>query len=135
MVCQKSAIQNCSYHRLLWTPAHHTSRTFNQLRTEVNFCRLHWEMKGHWSRVNFVKCEAILNDLHATSVLSFSNANEQKCTSILIFMLKRRKPHKSRKNQCQFSVTRPVSFIGKYLPQFSYASLQAKAMGLLNLML
>ena len=60
--------------------------------------RLHCEMKGHWSRVNLVKHEALLKDLHATSVLSFSNANENKCTSILIFMLKRWKtPKKSEK--------------------------------------
>ena len=26
------------------------------LRIEVHFC-LHWEMKGHWSRVNLVKRE------------------------------------------------------------------------------
>ena len=52
------------------------------------FC-LHWEIKGHWSRVNLVKREALLKDLHTTSVLSFPNANEQKCTSILIFMPKR----------------------------------------------
>ena len=39
--------------------------------------RLHWEMKGHWSRVNIVKLEALLEDLHATSVLSFPNANEK----------------------------------------------------------
>ena len=34
-------------------------------------------MKGHWSRVNPVKREAILKDLHATGVLSFPNANEK----------------------------------------------------------
>ena len=39
------------------------------------FC-FHWEMKGHWSRVNLVKCKALLKDLHATSVLSFPNANK-----------------------------------------------------------
>ena len=26
---------------------------------------LHWEMTGHWSRVNLVKYEALLKDLHA----------------------------------------------------------------------
>ena len=40
------------------------------------FC-LHWEMKGHWSRqVKLVKQEALLKDLHATSVLAFPNANK-----------------------------------------------------------
>ena len=63
--------------------------TFIHLRIEVHFFRLHWEMKGHWSCVNLVKREALLKDLHVTSVLSFPNADEQKCTSILIFMLKR----------------------------------------------
>ena len=46
------------------------------LRIEVHFFRLHWEIKGHWSCVNFVKREAFLKDLHATSVLSFPNANK-----------------------------------------------------------
>ena len=32
-------------------------------------------MKGYWSRVNLVKHEALLKDLHATSVLSFPNVN------------------------------------------------------------
>ena len=40
------------------------------------FC-LHWEMKGHWSRVNLVKPEALLKDLDTTSVLSFPNANQK----------------------------------------------------------
>ena len=69
---------------------------------EVHFFRLHWEMKGHWLSVNFVKREALLKDLHTTSVLSFPNANDQKCTSILICMLKRLKTLKSRNNQFQF---------------------------------
>ena len=34
-------------------------------------------MKGRWSRVNFVKLEAPLKDLHATSVLSFPNENKK----------------------------------------------------------
>ena len=34
-------------------------------------------MKGHWSRVNLVKREELLKDLHATSVLSFPNANKK----------------------------------------------------------
>ena len=38
-------------------------------------------------------------------------------------------PKNSKKNNINFSVTWPVSFIGKYLPQFSYASLQANTMG------
>ena len=50
------------------------------VRIEVHFFRLHLEMKGNWSRVNLVKRQ----DLHMTSVLSFPNANEKKCTSILI---------------------------------------------------
>ena len=53
------------------------------LRIEVHFFVCIGKWKGHWSRVNLVKRE----DLHATSVLSFPNANK-KCTSILIFKLK-----------------------------------------------
>ena len=41
-------------------------------------------MKGHWSHVNLVKHskiykrrEALIKDLHATSVLPFPNANEK----------------------------------------------------------
>ena len=34
-------------------------------------------MKGHWSRVNLVKSEALLKDLHATSVLLFPNENKK----------------------------------------------------------
>ena len=33
-------------------------------------------MKGHWSRVNLVKREALLKDLRATIVLSFPNAKK-----------------------------------------------------------
>ena len=55
----------------------------------------------------------------------------KKCTSILIFMLKGPiTPKKSKKKiNADFSVMWTVAFIGKYLPQFSYASLQAIAMG------
>ena len=38
-------------------------------------------------------------------------------------------PLKNRKINVNFSVTWPVAFIGKCLPKFSYASLQANAMG------
>ena len=73
---------------------------FKDWRT-LFFFRLHWEMKGHWSRVNL--WEALLKDLHATSVLSFPNANEKKYTSILIFMLKWWKiPKKSKKSMSIF---------------------------------
>ena len=63
---------------------------------EVHFFRMHWEMKGQWSRVNLV--------LHATSVLLFPITREQKCTNyILIFMLNGHKTHKKlKKNQCNF---------------------------------
>ena len=55
-----------------------------------------------------------------------SHCKRKKCTSILIFMLKWWKTPKCRNINVNFSVTWPVSFIGKYLPQISYASLQAK---------
>ena len=45
---------------------------------KYTFFRLHWEMEGHWSRVNLVKREVLLKDLQATSILSFPNANEKK---------------------------------------------------------
>ena len=48
-----------------------------QLRIEVHFFWLHWEMNGHWSRVNLVKREALLKNLNATSVLSFPPANKK----------------------------------------------------------
>ena len=48
------------------------------LRIEVHLFCLHWEMKGHWSRVNLVKREALLKDLHVTSVLSFPDAYQKK---------------------------------------------------------
>ena len=44
------------------------------IRIEVHFFRLHWEMKRHWSCVNLWEAQ----DLHVTSVLSFPNANEKK---------------------------------------------------------
>ena len=40
------------------------------------FC-LHFEMKGLGSRVNLVKHEAFLKDLHATCVLSYSNVKKK----------------------------------------------------------
>ena len=54
-------------------------------------------MKGHWSYVNFVKCEAPLKDLNATIVLLFPIAKKKKYTSIFKFMLKRQITPKSRK--------------------------------------
>ena len=53
----------------------------------------------------------------------------KKCTSILIFMLKRQITPKSQKINVYFFVKWPVSFIGKYLPRFSYASSQANDIG------
>ena len=72
------------------------------LRIVVHFFGFHWKMKRHWSRVNLVRREVLLKDWHTTSVLSFPNANEQKFTSILIFMLKRWKTPKKSKNPCEF---------------------------------
>ena len=45
------------------------------IRIEVHFFRLHWEMKGHWSRVNLWEALCASQDLNVTSVLSFPNAN------------------------------------------------------------
>ena len=70
--------------------------------------------------------EALLKDLHtimSTSVLSFSNANGKNKQTVYFnpyIMLKRRKTSKKSKKKfnVNFSVMWPVSFIGKYLPQF-----------------
>ena len=50
---------------------------FFQLGIEVHFfvCIV---KEGHWSRVNLMKREELLKDLHATRVLSFPNENEKK---------------------------------------------------------
>ena len=72
------------------------------LRIKVHFLCLHWEMKGHWSRVNLVKRKALLKGLHTTSFLSFPNANHKNWDSILIFMLKRQITPKIWKKHCQF---------------------------------
>ena len=67
------------------------------LRIEVHFFRLHLEMKGHLSRVNPVKREVLLKDLHATSVLSFPNANAKSVLESLYLCLSDAKPINSRK--------------------------------------
>ena len=91
-------------------------------------------MKGHWSPVNLVKREALLKDLLATSVLPFPNTNKKVYINPYIYAKAMEKPLVEKIN-VNFSVTWPVSFIGKYLPQISYASLQANAMELLILIL
>ena len=54
----------------------------------------------------------------------------KKCTSILIFILKWQiTPLNVEKIHVDFSVTRPLAFKYMYLPPFSYASLQSKALG------
>ena len=58
-------------------------------------------MKGHWSRVNLVKLEALLEDLYATSLLPFPNANKKVYFNPYIYA-KAMKIPKSRKNQCHF---------------------------------
>ena len=87
-------------------------------------------MKGHCSQVNLVNCEALLTVLHATSVLSFHNVIEQKCTSIFIFMLKRWKtPRKSTKPMSFLSSRDQCLSLENIMPEFSYTSLQANATG------
>ena len=68
------------------SPANIPEHVISKFSWSTLFC-LHREMKGHWSRVNLVKRDSLLKDLHANSVLSFPNANK-KCTSILKFLLK-----------------------------------------------
>ena len=81
--------------------------------------RLHWEMKGHWSRVNPVKREALLKDLHTTSVLSFPNANEKQLYfNPYIYSQVMKNPQKVEKKNVNFSVTWQVSFIGKFATVF-----------------
>ena len=54
--------------------------------------------------VTCISCEseALLKDLHATSVLSFPIANEKYVLPSLYLCLSDENPLKSRKNQCQF---------------------------------
>ena len=70
------------------------------------------EMKGHLSRVNLVKREALLKDSHAISVLSFPNANKKVYLNLYIYA----KATKVGK----INVNLPISLNGKYLPRFSY---------------
>ena len=51
-----------------------------KIRIEVHFFSLHWEMKGHWSRVNLVKRFARLTPDQCPFI---SQCKEKKCTSIL----------------------------------------------------
>ena len=66
-------------------------------------------MKRQGSRVNLVKREV----------------QTRKCTSILIFMIKRQKTPKKAKKSLTFFFRHVTS---AYLPQFSSASLQASVM-------
>ena len=55
-------------------------------------------MKGHWSRVYLVKREVLLEDLHATNVLPFPNANEKKSVLQSLYLCESNEnPLKSRK--------------------------------------
>ena len=104
------------------------SQLFNEvhLRIKYTFFRLHWEMKGHWSLVNlamrFLK-------IYARQISFHFPMQQKKGTSILIFMLKRWKTPKKSKNQCHFFRHVTSVFHWKNLPQSSYVSLQANAMG------
>ena len=51
--------------------------SINIIRIEIHFFRLHWEMKGHRSRVNLWEVLCASQDLHVTSVLSFPNTYEK----------------------------------------------------------
>ena len=68
-------------------------------------------MKGHWSRGNPVKLEALLKDLHATTVLSFPNANEKKVYFNPYIYAKVIKTLKSGKNQNEFQFLRHVTSV------------------------
>ena len=61
---------------------------------------------------NIDMCKALLQDLQETRVRSFPNANKKVYINPYINA---------------WAAKRPMAFIGKYLPQFSYASLQANA--------
>ena len=65
--------------------------------------------------------------------IPFSNANKILLKIILIFMLKRQITIKKfEKINVNFPVMWPVESIGKYLPQFSYVSLQANIAGMFS---
>ena len=69
--------------------------------------------------------------IHATSVLSFPNANEKVYFNPYIYAKSMKKPLKLKNilYQSQFFRHVTIIFIEKYLPQFSYALiLQANAM-------
>ena len=84
---------------------HINRRNLLYLRIEVYFFHLHLEMKGHWSRVNLVKLEALLKDLHATSVLSFPNANKKVYFNPYIYAKAMKTPYKVEKINVNISVT------------------------------
>ena len=86
-------------------------------------------MKGHGSPVNLVKHEDLLKYFYVTCVLSFPSANKKVYINPYIYAKATNYPKKVEKPHVNFSVMWPVAFIGKYLPQFSYASWQANAMG------
>ena len=77
---------------------------------EVHIFCIDWEIKWHGSRVNFVKREALLTNLHVNSCHFISQSIQKMCTSIHIFMLKRRiTPKKSKKSRLIFRhVTRVI---------------------------
>ena len=109
--------------RLSWLPGLCTSKkthgTFSVLVSmilylliEIHCLCIDWEIKRHGSRVNFVNlCHFIFQSIQR-SVRDIT-------------------PKKSK--NVNFPVKWPVAFIGEYLTQFSYASTQATAMGMLIL--
>ena len=126
----------------------HTTRFINTMymyRMKWNEMRSYMYALGNESTL--VACKSLRSTsqyLHVTSVLSawsasqrftrnqgpsISKCKQKKCTSILIFTRKWQITPKSRKINVNFFVTWPVSFIGKYLPRFSYASSQANDIG------
>ena len=70
-----------------------------QLRIGVHCFCLHWEMKGHWSRVNLVKCAALLKELHTTTAF-ISQLKKKVYFNPYIYAKATNNPNKL-KNQCQ----------------------------------
>ena len=89
----------------VWYPVKSTTMEWSRrhqihLRIEIHFLCLHWEMKGHWSvtckscealRIPFCssqRCPKCFSKIYTQPVSFHFPLQTNKCTSILIFMLK-----------------------------------------------
>ena len=87
-------------------------------------------MKGHWPRVNLVKREALLKDLHATSVLSFPLQTKKSVLQYLYLCYSDGKPMKSRKKKSMSIFLSHDQCLSLENICHIYASLQANDIGM-----